>query len=427
LFNGNPLLRYDGYYFMMDLIEMPNLKQKGSAYLWYLLQKYLLGVDSAHEPIDAEGREFTLIGYAVCSAIYRWFIMIAIVTMVWTFLDPYGWGVVGGLMAIGCIYTSFIKPIFKFVKYVFTQKQRIQIRLATAIILVLIICGAVYGLLLLPVEQTVEAQCVLRPAGMQPFYVTQPGFIRAADQRLVRDGQKVEAGEILLKLFDPHLEYQVKDFEIEKQQLELNRVYAIRQKDTAMEDKLKAQIDSLQARYKRARHDLDKLTIRAPADGMVQLRTEEPLRNLDGTYLPLQTELFAIYQPGQFEAVVAVNHRDIELVQPNQKVEIKMWALDNEVFESKVKEKPPTPVFRLSSAAFSTAFQGEVATMPTTSAEEALDPADNTYELLVPMKENDPRLRDGLVGRAKIIVEKKTLGRAFYLWLIRTLRQDIRL
>ena len=61
-----------------------------------------------------------MIGYAICSAIYRWFIMIVIITMVWKFLDPYGWGIVGAIMALSCIYTSFVGPIVKFFKFIIT-------------------------------------------------------------------------------------------------------------------------------------------------------------------------------------------------------------------------------------------------------------------------------------------------------------------
>ena len=33
LFNGNPLMRYDGYYMLADLIEIPNLGQRSTRYL----------------------------------------------------------------------------------------------------------------------------------------------------------------------------------------------------------------------------------------------------------------------------------------------------------------------------------------------------------------------------------------------------------
>jgi len=428
LFNGNPLLRYDGYYFMMDLVEIPNLKQKSSSYLWYLLQKWVLGVDTAQEPIDVRGREFTVSGYAVCSAIYRWFIMVAIITMVWKFLDPYGWGVIGGIMALACIYSSFIQPLIKFSQFLTTQRHRIHIRIATAVILLLVIGGAIYGLLLLPVEQTVEAQCVLRPHEMHSIYVTQPGFIESKlNPDFIKDGQQVKTGQVLLVLSNPNLEYEVADLNFQIKQKTIQKDNAHELSDDALEAKIQTQIKQLQSNLERARHNLEHLTIRSPADGIVQLRMPIPLANLDGTFLPLQGEIFAVYQPGYFEAVSAVNHRDIELIDPCQAVQIKLWALSAETFETRVSEKPPTPVLKMSSAAFSTVFGGEISTMPTTSREEALEPAENTYELIVGLPQKDLRLRDGMVGKVKIIVEKKTLAEAFYLWLIRTLRQDIRL
>lgn len=37
--NGNPLLRFDGYFVFIDLIEMPNLAQRGQQYLRYLRRR----------------------------------------------------------------------------------------------------------------------------------------------------------------------------------------------------------------------------------------------------------------------------------------------------------------------------------------------------------------------------------------------------
>ena len=44
IFNGNPLLRYDAYYMLADLIEMPNLGARSQRYWRYLLERYLFGV-----------------------------------------------------------------------------------------------------------------------------------------------------------------------------------------------------------------------------------------------------------------------------------------------------------------------------------------------------------------------------------------------
>jgi putative peptide zinc metalloprotease protein len=56
LFNGNPLLRYDGYYVLSDLLEIPNLGQRGIQYLGYLAQYYLFGVRDVEPPPSTPAR-----------------------------------------------------------------------------------------------------------------------------------------------------------------------------------------------------------------------------------------------------------------------------------------------------------------------------------------------------------------------------------
>ncbi len=43
LFNANPLLRFDGYYMLMDWLEIPNLRTRSTQYIIYLCEKYLFG------------------------------------------------------------------------------------------------------------------------------------------------------------------------------------------------------------------------------------------------------------------------------------------------------------------------------------------------------------------------------------------------
>ena len=44
LLNGNPLLRYDGYYVLADWLEVPNLGQQSQALLNRLLAGFFLGI-----------------------------------------------------------------------------------------------------------------------------------------------------------------------------------------------------------------------------------------------------------------------------------------------------------------------------------------------------------------------------------------------
>ena len=195
-----------------------------------------------------------------------------------------------------------------------------------------------------------------------------------------------------------------------------------------MVEQTQAKIDGLLAQKARMEEKVRKLTIRSPLAGVVQIRTKMPLHKLTGSFLPVGTELFAVFDPSEFEAVTAINNRDIGQVKVELDLaaEIILWAWDADVLKSRVVKKPMR-VYTMSSPAFSTAFKGEVQTLPAADVKEALMPAEITHELVLPVVDPEGRLRDGMVGRSKIIIEKQTLGRAFYRWLLQTLRMDIRI
>ncbi|HEX4194345.1 MAG TPA: hypothetical protein VHY80_14660, partial [Stellaceae bacterium] len=71
LFNGNPLLRFDGYYVLSDLVEIPNLDTRSRRYLLYLIQRYLLGLDEIESPVQGPGERGWFIVYSIAAFAYR--------------------------------------------------------------------------------------------------------------------------------------------------------------------------------------------------------------------------------------------------------------------------------------------------------------------------------------------------------------------
>ena len=55
LFNGNPLLRFDGYYILADLLEIPNLAQRSTRYLGYLGHRHIDCALGSHWPDHPAG------------------------------------------------------------------------------------------------------------------------------------------------------------------------------------------------------------------------------------------------------------------------------------------------------------------------------------------------------------------------------------
>jgi len=87
LFNGNPLLRYDGYYILSDLCDVPNLAQRSRDHFKRTLGKWLLGIP-VHPAMQPSAREsFWLLIYQAFATAYRWMITLASCGSLQNFFD----------------------------------------------------------------------------------------------------------------------------------------------------------------------------------------------------------------------------------------------------------------------------------------------------------------------------------------------------
>src|SRR5262249_39798393 len=95
VFNGNPLMRYDGYYLLADWLEIPNLRERAARFLQRLVVEHGLGMTVQSETSVALGRRVLLVGYAVTSYLYRWVVTFGVLWFLYLFLRPYKLGTVG--------------------------------------------------------------------------------------------------------------------------------------------------------------------------------------------------------------------------------------------------------------------------------------------------------------------------------------------
>src|SRR4029077_13640502 len=70
IFNGNPLLRYDGYYILSDLLEIPNLAQRATRYWGHLVYSYLFRTEG-QEFSGTPGERAWFLFYAPSAFAYR--------------------------------------------------------------------------------------------------------------------------------------------------------------------------------------------------------------------------------------------------------------------------------------------------------------------------------------------------------------------
>ena len=78
MFNANPLLRYDGYYILSDVLEIPNLRQKASTILNRKLGAWCLGLEEPEDPFLPKRHQWLFALFTVASAVYRWVVTFSI-------------------------------------------------------------------------------------------------------------------------------------------------------------------------------------------------------------------------------------------------------------------------------------------------------------------------------------------------------------
>ena len=106
VFNVNPLLRFDGYYVLSDLLEMPNLGARSTRRWSWLTERYVFGVQDNPPPLAA-GERFWLLVYAPLAFAYRGFVLFGISIFVAS-----QYFVVGALIALWGLLLGLGLPVW---------------------------------------------------------------------------------------------------------------------------------------------------------------------------------------------------------------------------------------------------------------------------------------------------------------------------
>ena len=116
IFNANPLFRYDGYYILADLTEIPNLRQKATT---ILSRKSASGSWAWNSPKTRSSpnatRSFFAL-YSVASAIYRWFVVFSILVPLQD-LQAVPLEVIGQIMVLASLWGLVVMPLYQVGKF----------------------------------------------------------------------------------------------------------------------------------------------------------------------------------------------------------------------------------------------------------------------------------------------------------------------
>lgn len=302
LFNANPLMRFDGYYILSDLLQIPNLGAKGQSVVQWISKRFLLGMKDVKFPAQARRQPWAIGTYGVLALVWRVVIWVGI--MIIASLLARGAGIV--IVAI-VITMLLVNGSVKFVKFLRTGSGGPRPRL-TSVVSRLAMFAAVIAALMyfVQVRPSASVAAVVDFPDKAVLRIELPGFV---DTLFCERGQHVEAGTRLAQLRNIEQETRLKTLAAEIQISEQRaRQYLNSEQVAAYQAELQG-LSALREKEAVMRQLVNSLSVTAPVSGTVVARDMD---QLPGRYLSAGEVIFTILPDGPPQLVLSAQQDSIE-------------------------------------------------------------------------------------------------------------------
>ena len=291
-FNANPLMRFDGYFILCDLLEIPNLATRGRGWFTRVASWLLLG-SRAMKPKPLKTRDDWIIAiYGV--AAWLWQMMMLAGMLVGASVALRGGGL---LLAIIAAIGWTALPLWRFIESLAGSGGKWS---------TLALRGGIAGAMIVA-------------AVVVPFHrsVSSPGVVELADTRVLRaecagfvekiyvsDGGAVSKGQLLVELRNDEAASILARSRIDLAQQELRSRIAYASGDVAAFQAEKSKVESLKTAVANHESFVATLQIRAPFAGRV---TNRELPQMAGKFLKSGDEVVQLGRADGSEVKIAVS------------------------------------------------------------------------------------------------------------------------
>jgi len=277
IFNGNPLLRFDGYYVLSDLLEIPNLGPRSKAYIYYLVKRYCWGLRRAQSPAHTRGEGIWFVFYGITSTAYRVFICIRILLFMNNRLPEQLFILVPVVAAAAIIAWVFV-PLTRFVRFLASSAQLARKRfraVGTTLGALALIFASVA---VIRTDDYCRIEGIVEPVDLAVIHAAGDGFV----EDFLPSGTNVSPdGPPLITAVNPVLQAEEKQLLAEHRRLEARRRLA-QTREPAEAQILNEQLEALDEKIERTRTKLSLLDLHPPLSGTWVAPDIELTR---GTYL----------------------------------------------------------------------------------------------------------------------------------------------
>lgn len=427
LFNANPLMRFDGYYILTDLIEMPNLATHGQQCLHQLGRRTFFALPA---PLKTwpEGRTWLVLGYGVAAFIWRILICVGMIMAA----DSMFFGA-GVILAALALVAWVLMPAFKLTKYVLLGNElespsRVRFGFVSGVLM-----GAILLVMAAPWHEAAQAPMVVDFDPVHEIRTSVRGFI---DEVFVESGQSILEGELLIQLSNPELAIQRQQLHQEYRKTQQQGRILHNEGNIAGWQVQAENAESMREKLSQLDAQLAGLKIVAPCDGVV---LDADITSQTGIWLETGELVVSVGPAGskQMLALVSENNIDAFRLQATRTVDIHFDGTGYQWQQGNVRKPEPRASTEIVHPSFSSTAGGPLEVRMTSNTDA--DSGQQTLELLNPhflvKVDSTPevleRMPPGRTGVVCFRISRDTvgqyLGRSLRSWFMkrqRMLRQQ---
>jgi len=392
LFNANPLMKFDGYYMLTDILGVPNLRAKAQMCVSDLFRRLLFGGKTspqAERLLPRRNRGWFVL-YSIAAQLYLLQITLGIAMIFHYLLEPYGLGWLGDAIGVGALISMLIVPVTSFFTQQFkaTSSWRRPLRvlgIAAVVVAVILLC---------PWQIMVKRPAVLRPAQADWVRAEVPGRLEKIH---VTTGQTVAAGDTLATLTNNRLTSDVETARLQVERARRQVDMTLGADAPAYYQQARSMVAEAETALAEAQRLASRLILKAPRAGIIL--TPDLDRLAAGSMRPGDALCeIAAMQPIQL--YIPLNEQQARNIRPGQKVELRVAAQSRRTYTGQVTEDLKTPPTTELPPNLIATLGGDIAAQP--DGQGKLKPLEVTYGVLVSLPNDDLTLRPGMTGTARV-------------------------
>jgi len=425
IFNWNPLLRYDGYYILMDLLEAPNLMANSFAYLGYLIKGKILRVPVEPMVVPPRLRRIYVI-YGICAFLFMLpfliFIPIILYVIFTNFLGP-GLGSLIGIILAYQMIKSYASKGYATLRYAWLTHRPALVAsvssaagrtrvglllLGTAGALILAVFGPRFAV-------RSEALAVLEPWERIEIKASTSGFVPVS-QVLALEGEPVRAGDLLVRLTDPDIAASLAAAQADRETLRIDLATLEARGDPSGAAVRRAGLSAAEDRVALLDDREERLALRSPIDGIV---LTPRLDQKAGSYVRQGETWCLVGLVSKLRARVPLRESDLGTIHEGSDAALQVVHMPGRIFTGSVVRlpagRPPDAQRPVMTAGMTGGAPGSPAGAEVKGTMDVVVSIDNEEGLLLP----------GMQARVRVYGERFTVAGHIVRWTHRLLKGKV--